>query len=141
MGPFTLVDGMHRVTAMNEILNEYGQETFQDLLKSKNGFPCLIVRYDTPEYLITGFASRSNESNVQYTPMSWMDSLLNLAKFAMSYTEHKVQASKGRMDFTSWVAQPRRELFDACDTSASWSEFQKKWVSLHGSAFEKIRTP
>ena len=86
---------MHRMTAMHQIKNEFGEDHFNRLmLKNKQGkpvFPCLVIRRDTPEYLLTGFASRSNEANDKFTPMSWMDAALNLAKFALSWTEHMLR--------------------------------------------------
>lgn len=121
---FIVVDGMHRVTAMREIVKEHGQAALARLLRhSTQGLPCLIVRHDTPEYLLTGFASRSNESNMHFTPMSFMDSALNIAKFAMAYAQHEALETG---ETVIWVTQPVQQLFSTFNSTASWSDFQKK---------------
>lgn len=76
-GKFTIVDGMHRATAMMEIRNEYGEAVFnarmQKNSEGKASFPCLVIRKDTPDYLLTSFACSTNDSNAQFTAMTWMD--------------------------------------------------------------------
>ena len=121
---FVIVDGMHRIMAMQEIQQELGIDTFHRLLGSTEGFPCLLVRHDTPEYVLVGFASKSNASNTHYTPMSWMDSILNIAKFAMSFAEHEEKI--GGESKAIWVCLKHEKIYKALSLSLSYSDFQKK---------------
>ena len=58
--------------------------------------------------------------------MSWMDSALNIAKYAMSWTEHMLVAKPGVCKTKVWVGQPHEELWGALGSSTSWTDFQKK---------------
>jgi hypothetical protein len=145
-GKFVIMDGMHRATAMSEIRTEHGDAMFNKLMvhnkEGKAVFPCLVIRRDTPEYLLTGFACATNDSNDKFTPMSWMDSSLNIAKFAMSWTEYMLQRNSkpGELKSQVWVGQPHTDLYAAhSSATTSWSEFQKKmgfvsWCCLRQDA-------
>ena len=94
-------------------------------IQGPRGIPCLKVRYDTPEYTLTGAAATANEINSQFAAMSWMDSVLNVATFAMTWTQQQLQNNPD-LQGTVWVAQNQRAMHDDYTSPTSWSDFQKK---------------
>ena len=122
-GKYSVMDGMHRMTAMTEMLNEFGEETFRRIVtrddKAPVLIPCLILKKDTPKYLLTTFARTCNTANTKYTAMSWMDSAYSMAQNAIEWT--KQHSPEG-----VWVAQNHGQLYTAFGADTNWSDFQKK---------------
>jgi hypothetical protein len=119
---YDIVDGMHRYYAMSEILDEHGFYYLKEHIIPQ-GIPCLILRSDTPNYLLTAGASLTNKTNAMFTPMSWVDSLLNLFKFVHSLAEYNMK--------DSWIKYEQKEVYQhftafKSTESYSWSELQKK---------------
>ena len=86
--------------------------------------PCLILKHDTPEYILTQFASNSNQTNVQFAAMTWMDSVLNLTKFAINFTQYQIQRKTAKSHV--WACQMQGDLHQAYLGTLGWSDFQKK---------------
>lgn len=135
-GPFVVVDGMHRLTAIREIIQDVGMEVATQRILLQ-GLPCLTLRFDTPEFLLIQLANQSNAANTQYTPMSWMDSVLNCVKLAISSGDHSAV----------WVMQSYRTLFEQSGQSPQlWTDFQKKmgiaaWCCLKQDADALVKSP
>ena len=140
-GPFVVVDGMHRMTAIREII---GMEVATNRILLQ-GLPCLTLRHDTPEFLLIQLANQSNAANTQYTPMSWMDSVLNCVKLAVSFTEHEAKTTGDNS--AVWVMQSYRVLFEQSGQSPTlWTDFQKKmgiaaWCCLKQDAEALVHKP
>ena len=130
---FQVVDGMHRVTAMLELLHEFGRQQYVRLMGT-DIFPCFVLRHDTPEYVLTAYAARTNDANNFFTPMSWIDGILNITKFAISFADDRQKRlaidpdPKQKSRSIHWAAQNHQTLRKARGQGGNWTDFQKKMV-------------
>ena len=120
--------------ALTQLFIEYGAQWFYDKFTSlRDGIPCLICSYETPEYIITSQAARSNEANEIMTPMSFLDCVVNLNRFSVSFMkdEERVQALLSATE-TEWFLIQNLTLHHLYPTAKGWSDFQKKAGVMKG---------
>ena len=105
---------------MMELLDEKGPDWFKQYVVPA-GIPCHILKAETPITLLIQAASRTNLSNESYTPMSWVDGLLNLWKFACAFGSNLDPPEV-------WYRTDREKLWNTYKVviPMTWSELQKR---------------
>lgn len=63
---------MHRFIAAREIITRSGNEYFNGLIGAE-GLACMVLKWDTPESVCAAWAAKLNNSNQDYSKMTYMD--------------------------------------------------------------------
>ena len=138
---YQIVDGAHRFFAARDIVNSQGHDYFNNLIDPDSitpGLACQVLRYDTPEQVCIGWAAKLNNTNENYTKMTYVDRLsffLASANACAKMLEKKV----------GWVEFAATEFFkhmvamegDASKPSGSQQDTEKMMAILKGIVSKK----